>query len=120
MTATDATNIHEEHAPIRPSYDDINTPVIFMVGIISAIVTIVIIAFVQGLCYHWQSSFTAAQDQLYGSSIVKPIIDAQKKDLEGGESRVPITEAMNRIVQKYGKPVNGNAATNQGESQTGH
>ena len=49
---SDSNTTHE-----APSYDDVNTPVIVLVGAISALVTLLTIMFVQGLCYHWQNSF---------------------------------------------------------------
>jgi hypothetical protein len=103
MTTTTHTDNADHPATGKPSYDDVNTSAIFLVGIISAIVTILIISVVQGLCYHWQSSVTAEQNKKYSSILVKPIIDGQKKILEGGDGVLPITEAMNRVVTKYGK-----------------
>ena len=46
---TDATTIentageHDSHTRVRPSYDDINVPVILLIGVISAIITLLII-----------------------------------------------------------------------------
>lgn len=100
MTTTSQNDNAHHSATGKPSYDDVNTSAIFLVGIISAIVTILIISVVQGLCYHWQSSVSAEQNKKY--NLVKPIIDGQKKILEGGEGVLPITEAMDRVVAKYG------------------
>ncbi len=103
MTTTTHNDHSHQTVTEKPSYDDVNTSAIFLVGIISSIVTILIISVVQGLCYHWQSSVTAEQNKKYSSILVKPIIDGQKKVLEGGDGVLPITEAMNRVVAKYGK-----------------
>ena len=50
------TDTHGERT--KPRYDDVNVPVVFLIGIISAIVTFLTIMFVQGLYYHWQATFT--------------------------------------------------------------
>lgn len=88
----------------RPSYDDINTTAIFMVGIISAIVTILSVAVVQGMAYHWERAETQVNNARYSGQLVKPIIEAQLKDLEGGlPGTKSIQEGMQEVIARYGK-----------------
>ena len=92
---SDTNTAHE-----APSYDDVNTPVIVLVGAISALVTLLTIMFVQGLCYHWQNSFlirNAAGVEAMPSAVQ---IQEQKEDLF--KAPVPINLAMEEIVSKYG------------------
>lgn len=93
---SDSNTTHE-----APSYDDVNTPVIVLVGAISALVTLLTIMFVQGLCYHWQNSFLIrnASGVEAMPSVVE--IEAQKEELV--KSPVPISLAMEKVVSKYGK-----------------
>ena len=93
-----------QHAPADvPSYDDINTPVILLVGVISAVVTLITVFFVQGLCYHWQNSFlTQREVEPINMPAYKQIQD-QKALLTGGDQIVPIDAAMQKVIAKYGK-----------------
>ena len=98
---TTTTNDHEsgDHGHGKPSYDDINTPVVVLVGILSTIVTIAIIAAVQGLCYQWESS------ELREKSVVSwpaaQQVAEQKAMLEGGEDTIAIEEAMEKVIAEY-------------------
>ncbi len=59
MTSDESEQLNEssgEHDHAKPRYDDVNIPVIFMLGTFSAIMTFVIICFVQGLYYSWNES----------------------------------------------------------------
>ena len=100
MTESDTSTDHGHEAP---SYDDINTPVILVVGAISAIVTLIIIMFVQGLCYHWQNSMTQRRSVPADKMPNVIEINSQKAQLEGGENTISIDEAMKKVVAKYGK-----------------
>ena len=100
---TDETTKHDDHGHGEaPSYDDINTPVVVLVGAISAIVTLLTIMFVQGLCYQWQNAYlkdrTAAAENM---PAVKEVV-RQKKMLAGGEGLVSIEDAMKKVVTTYG------------------
>ena len=58
MASTTATSdAHEDHGRTAPSYDDVNTPVVWLVAIISVLATFLTIAFVQGMYYHWESAY---------------------------------------------------------------
>lgn len=87
----------------RPSYDDVNTPVIVVIGAISAIVTLVTVMFVQGLCYHLQNSYAKQRAQQVEHLPAREIVEAQKKVLDGGNGVTAISEAMTKVVSTYGK-----------------
>lgn len=86
-----------------PSYDDINTPVILLVGAISALVTLITIMFVQGLCYHWQNNFVERRSQDVENLPAVVQINQQKAALAGDGKTVSIDDAMANVVAKYGK-----------------
>ena len=95
---------HDSHHE-KPSYDDINTPAIIIVGLISALFTFLIIAFVQGLYYQWNNSYVRERSTDYVNKPVKKIIDAQKQALDGDSEAgtISIEEAMNKVLADYGK-----------------
>ena len=62
-------NSSDEHDHLKPRYDDVNIPVIFMLGTFSAIMTFVIICFVQGLYYSWNE---ASVQRDWSSTILTP------------------------------------------------
>ena len=103
MTQETTEANHDDHGHGEaPSYDDINTPVIILVGAISAVVTLITIMFVQGLCYQWQNSYlkdrTAAAENM---PAVKEVV-RQKEMLAGGNGLVSIEDAMKKVVTTYG------------------
>jgi hypothetical protein len=88
----------------KPSYDDINVPILVMVGLVSTIVTFLIIATVQGLAYRMGDSFQKASNiDVRGAKAVRDLIDSQKALLAGGElgAKVPIDQAMDRVVERF-------------------
>jgi hypothetical protein len=97
------TDAHGHSAREKPSYDDVNTPVIFLVAGISAIVTLLTIMFVQGVYYQWSNSFLRDRDAQGAHTASIATVEAQKKVLEGGEGIVPIEVAMKKVVEQYGK-----------------
>ncbi len=100
---TDETTNHDDHGHGEaPSYDDINTPVIVLVGAISAIVTLITIMFVQGLCYHWQNSYLKERSAKAESMPAVKEIARQKELLAGGDGLVSIDDAMKKVVTAYG------------------
>lgn len=102
MTETTHTNDHGHGHDEPPRYDDINTPVIILVGAISAIVTLITIMFVQGLCYHWQNAFIRQRSTEVENMPAVVEINKQKEVLNGGEGITPIADAMQQVVTKYG------------------
>ncbi len=87
----------------KPSYDDINTPAIIIVGFISALFTFLIIAFVQGLYYQWNNSYVRERSTEYVNKPVKKLIDDQKRTLDGDEAAgtISIEKAMEKVLDKY-------------------
>lgn len=108
MTTTTAedqtTNAHDDHsARTTPSYEDINVPVIVLVGVISIILTFVTIWFVQGVYYHWQSLKIKSRTTEVVNMPARVQIDAQKAVLSGGEGVTSIEDAMQKVIDEYGK-----------------
>ena len=100
---TDTADQATENPHTGASYDDINVPVILMVGAISAIVTIATIFFVQGLCYQWQNSFIRERSYDTVNLSVRKVVDDQKKLLQGGQADIKsIDDSMKEIIQKFG------------------
>ena len=99
---TDSENTSDAHAGHEPpSYDDVNTPVIVLVGAVSALVTLLTIMFVQGLCYHWQNSYLERRSAEVENIPAVEQINRQKEELATAE--VPIDKAMQKVVASYGK-----------------
>lgn len=72
MTSDESEQLNEssgEHDHAKPRYDDVNIPVIFMLGTFSAIMTFVIICFVQGLYYSWNE---ASVQRDWSSTVITP------------------------------------------------
>ena len=85
----------------RPRYDDINTPVIFLVGFISTIATFLTIAFVQGLYYQWHD-YQVRIVETENTPVLK-IVEDQKQNLTGQVAdTVSIDESMKQVIAQYG------------------
>lgn len=98
---------HNEHP--KPRYDDVNMPVVVLLGILSAILTFVIIVFVQGLYYSWENSLIQKD---WASRVPTPqekIIADQKEIRDGyfsaadGKVYIPVNAAMAKIVENGGE-----------------
>ena len=97
----------------KPRYDDLNTPVILLVGVISAIVTFLTIAFIQGLCYQWQNVYVRARQYDYVNGPIQELVDNQKQRLTGtAPGTISIQDSMKQVIAEYGhdatKPVDPN------------
>ncbi len=104
MTVIDAGHDgHSSHGSEAPSYDDLNTPVIVFAGVISAIVTLLTIMFVQGMYYHWQNSYLKVRSAEVVSLPANDQIAVQKAVLDGGDGVLPIDAAMQTVIKRYGK-----------------
>lgn len=102
-TAATETPQHSESSLDRPSYDDINVPVILMVGIISTIVTICTIFFVQGLTYQWKNSYVRDRSLDVVNKSVADAVESQKAVLLGEADGVTsIEESMKQVISRYG------------------
>lgn len=111
-TAKDAAAHADEHAhETRPRYDDVNVSVVVMVGVISVIVTMLTIWFVQGLTYQWENSYIRERSWEYANTPAKQVIEDQKKLLAGDPQAgiIPIDEAIKKVVATYGQAANNGA-----------
>ena len=108
----DATDSHG--ARERPSYDDVNVPVVFMVGVISMILTFVTIWFVEGIFYQWKNGLVTERSYDVVNSVQSTEIENQKKVLTGDEEKgiTPVDSAIDSIVDKY---KNSHASESSGE-----
>ncbi len=97
MTSETIDHVHDD----TPSYDDINTPVIVLVGAISALATLLTIMFVQGLCYHWQNS--QVERRLKDVENMPAVVQVQEQKDELTAATVSIDDAMKKVVSTYGK-----------------
>ena len=87
-----------------PSYEQINAPVIFLVGIISAIATFLVITLVQGMYYHWQREAILSRSWDVVDRPVVEEIDEQRARLEGdpGLGIVSINQGMQDVIKRFG------------------
>jgi hypothetical protein len=85
----------------KPSYEDINTPVVVMVGVISALLTLLSMMFFQGLYYHWES--WVGQDADAARSQANRTVEHQRSLLKGQDGLKSIDEAMQSVVSRYQK-----------------
>ena len=113
MAHTHTTDIAADHGSdqrAKPEYDDINVTVVVMVGIISTIVTFLIVAAVQGMAYRMENTFLRAANTEFRTDVAAETVAAQKALLDGGEggAKLPINQAMDLVVSKFG---NGDAKT---------
>ena len=84
-TIENAAEAADHAAPgrVRPSYDDINVPVILLIGVISAIITLLTIWLVEGLYYRWNNQLV--RERTYGIVNSRQVdeINSQKEQLNG-------------------------------------
>lgn len=100
----DTDQVSVENQNSGPSYDDINTPVILMVGIISTIITVCTIFFVQGLSYQWQNSYIRDRSTDFVNQPVRSIVEGQKALLDGKQEGIKsIRETEAEVIKKFGK-----------------
>lgn len=90
----------------QPHYEDINTPVIFMLTLITAVVTYAMIAAAQGLYYQLKN---AQLERNNGASVTMSAkyIAVEKSLIEAGSEErkiTPIAESMASIVASLGSP----------------
>lgn len=88
---------HHDQDP--PRYDDINTPVVLLVGAISAIVTLITIFLVQGLCYHWQNDYLTRRAEAGPTSKAAfEQVQEQKANLFSESNTLNIDQAKSKIA----------------------
>lgn len=114
---TDSHSKHEDgHAAghKRPHYEDINVPMVCMVGVIAGIVTFLSIGFVQGLSYRWENAYVRERTYDVVNKPVRELIDEQKSLLtnttdkkgEAVPGRIAINDAIKTVLRRYGRPEN--------------
>lgn len=118
---------HSAHAASeqsdRPQYDDVNTGIILMVGLISAIVTFLAIGFVQGLAYRWEAYFEQQRTQVVNQK-VKAEVEAQRAILSSTNGadgqpvsgRVSIEDAKKAVLEKFKQASDSSKTSNSSES----
>jgi low affinity Fe/Cu permease len=94
---------HDNHE--APSYDDINTTAILLAGVISAIVTLLTIFFVQGVAYQWQNAATLDRSAKPTDMAAYQEVLKQKSLLAGDEANgvLDIKTATEKAIAKFGK-----------------
>lgn len=110
MTETTTTEMHSSPSTQgtsagRPYYDDVDNTTILMVGICSAIITVIIVAISQGLAYRWERSYKSDRLQIRTHQAIDDAIKAQKGILDSaeGEGRVTIDDAIRQVLKEYGQ-----------------
>lgn len=93
----------DEKPQARPSYDDINTPVVIMWGFISAVLTLVTILTLSGVYNVWSAQVVKKrQDQFVNQPAREQVVE-QRKTLQGVDGSIAIDEAMKKVVSQYGE-----------------
>ena len=108
MTHIDSSHGAADHAhagETKPSYDDINTSLVVMVGIVSAILTYLSVVVVQAMTYQWDMNMIRkrSHDVPYTKSV--DAINVQKEQLDANLSieRLSIEQAMTETVAAFTK-----------------
>ncbi len=94
----------DAHPDARPSYDDINTPVIVLIGVISAVVTLLTIWAVEGLYYHWHSRLVRERNYDVANPRQADLINAQKELLIAGDEEkkyLTLESVIPDVIAKY-------------------
>lgn len=128
MTTTTADNEHSNRSDSnadshsdshggrqRPSYDDVNVPVVFLVGVISMILTFVTIWFVEGVYYKWKNGMVNERTYEVTNTVQGETIKNQKAMLEGNQEK-GITSFESVIDGVVGKYDNSSASGTHDES----
>ena len=113
-TTAATTEAHDEQADSAPRYDDVNTPVIWLVAITSVLATFLTIALVQGMYYQWQSAYLKKRELQYElvNPVAKQEIVSQQAMLDGSvEGTISIDEAMKKVIAQYGNKTENNEQT---------
>jgi len=117
-TANEQDNRSESNADAhgarqRPSYDDVNVPVVFLVGVISMILTFVTIWFVEGIYYKWSNSLVQERTYDISNTIQAETVAAQKAVLDGDEEKgiTSFESVIGGVVAQY----QNNDSSNSGD-----
>ena len=107
----------------RPSYDDVNVPVVFLVGVISMILTFVTIWFVEGIYYQWKNGLVEQRSYEVSNTLQQETINRQKNVLQGDAEQgiTSLDSVIDGVVERYENQDPAAAHSNDGsESSEGH
>lgn len=92
-------------SPARPAYDDINVPVVILIGVISTVITLVTIWFVEGIYHRWNNSFVRTVNYEVANFTQTGIVNQQKRLLEGDADKgvASLDSVIPAIVERYNK-----------------
>lgn len=98
--------------PDRPAYDDINVPVVVLIGVISTVITLVTIWFVEGIYHRWNNSVVQAVNYDVANFAQTEIVNQQKHLLEGDPAKgiASLESVIPEIVERYNKGATGGEA----------
>lgn len=87
----------------RPSYDDVNVPVVVLVGVISMILTFVTIWFVEGVFYQWKNGLVLERSYDVDNTIQTETIAGQTAKLDGVEEEniTSLESVIDDVVKQY-------------------
>ena len=88
----------------RPRYDDVNVPVVVLVGIVSMVLTFVTIWFVEGVYYQWKNGLvTNERPTEVEYTIQKEVIDKQRAQLDGVAAMkiTPFNTVIDTVVAEF-------------------
>ena len=102
-----ADNTNQSGERAKPSYDDINVSILVLIGVISTIVTVLIVAAVQGMAYRMDNAYLRTTNQVFSVDPARQKIDERLMSLEKGEgAKMPLPAAASRVLRKYGNSGN--------------
>ena len=108
----------------RPSYDDVNIPVVILVGVISMVLTFVTIWFVEGVYYQWKNNVVLERSYEIDNTIQSATIARQTKMLEGVEERniSSLDSVIDGVVSQFKNEHDSHDAGNSepAENENGH
>ena len=98
----------------KAKYDDLNTPMIAIVGFVSAIFTFAIVVGFQAGYYYVESAVEVAKAKAMGPSKAETVLAEQRGrlasygwiDRNQKQVAIPITDAMALVVQEQSQPQN--------------
>ncbi len=94
---------HSDGGRQRPSYDDVNVPVVFLVGVISMILTFVTIWFVEGIYYQWKNGLVEQVNYEVSNTLQQQTLDRQKSLLDGDADKgiTSLESVLDDVVGRY-------------------
>ena len=102
MSEQENTVNENDHSHDKPSYDDVNTPVVIMIGFVSVVLTALTIALVQGIYNHWRS---VVVDEVRGQQTAdrrQAIVNGQLDQLKANDKgRISIEDAIQETLKQY-------------------